>query len=80
MVPPQTLCLTVRPWLIRTCDVACHVLVHVCMYTTRTQVKICQLIRCTPLLDQRYNLYKFCGISIKGSHLSLRVPVRNYSE
>ena len=30
-----------------TCDVACHVLILVCMYTTRTNVKICQSIRCT---------------------------------
>ena len=36
--------------VVRTCDLACHVLVSVvCMYTTRTKVKIYQSVRCTHL-------------------------------
>ena len=56
------------------------------LYTTRTKVKICQSIRCTMCtvysvhLYQIRAIYKFCGISRKGTHLSLRVPVRKCSE
>ena len=67
----------------RTCDVACHVLVRVCMYTTRTKVKICQSIRCTVytfIISELFIYYKFSGISRKGTHLSLRVPVRKCIE
>ena len=40
------------------------------------------LAQCTHLYNLRQirAIYKFCGISRKGTHLSLRVPVRNCSE
>ena len=43
--------------VVRTCDVACHVLVCMYMYTTRTKVKICQSIRCTAYTFIRSELF-----------------------